>query len=283
MTCLLNSLFGSLFAEKTMAPPPWKKPQAPKSIIKKGVFYPPLAHGALAKIPIQDNGEPMVSLLELENPRLLRMNQIDPSHQHTCPKHHFVRQGVKDALLRMLDTLPNDIGIAYDEGFRPLGLQKQYFDAKFKEFLKPLAGKPNAAQNAYKKACLFVSPFIDNTPTHCTGAAIDMRLFQVSTGQYLDMGFFDCIYGHQEGFETFSPHTTPIQRENRLIMLDAATKAGLVNYGFEWWHYSYGDRAWAYVHKKPYALYDLAMNQDPAPYEITKEQYLKVMADQADH
>jgi D-alanyl-D-alanine dipeptidase len=23
--------------------------------------------------------------------------------------------------------------------------------------------------------------------------------------------------------------------------------AGLVNYGYEWWHYSYGDRYWAHA------------------------------------
>ncbi len=35
------------------------------------------------------------------------------------------------------------------------------------------------------------------------------------------------------------------------------SEAGFVNYPTEYWHWSYGDRYWAYMKKKPYALYGL--------------------------
>lgn len=54
------------------------------------------------------------------------------------------------------------------------------------------------------------------------------------------------------------------------MLLTAAAKADLVNYGFEWWYYSYGDRAWAYVMGANKAIYGLAHDaesQDTAPSE----------------
>ena len=47
-------------------------------------------------------------------------------------------------------------------------------------------------EKAYSEASKFVSPFIDNIPTHCTGAAIDMTLFRVQRSGYhlLEMGKF---------------------------------------------------------------------------------------------
>jgi zinc D-Ala-D-Ala dipeptidase len=88
------------------------------------------------------------------------------------------------------------------------------------------------------------------------------------------MGMFDTIYGHNPHQETFSENTTKEQRKNRLILLNAAAKSGLVNYGFEWWHYSYGDRAWAYV-KKEKAIYGLACEKNDSILSIDKETYLK--------
>jgi D-alanyl-D-alanine dipeptidase len=44
-------------------------------------------------------------------------------------------------------------------------------------------------------------------------------------------------------------------RHNREILCDALTRAGFVNYPTEWWHWSYGDRYWAFVTGAPVAPY----------------------------
>jgi len=76
-----------------------------------------------------------------------------------------------------------------------------------------------------------------------------MTLFHIVNNTYelVDMGQFDVIFGVNPQQETFSVNTNDQQRTNRLLFLQAATQAGLVNYGYEWWHYSFGDKAWAYV------------------------------------
>jgi D-alanyl-D-alanine dipeptidase len=43
--------------------------------------------------------------------------------------------------------------------------------------------------------------------------------------------------------------------ELRRALLEAMTGAGFVNYPYEWWHYSFGDRYWAYVTGAQEAIY----------------------------
>ncbi|MEV6266614.1 M15 family metallopeptidase [Kribbella sp. NPDC051936] len=44
-------------------------------------------------------------------------------------------------------------------------------------------------------------------------------------------------------------------RTNRSLLADVLTASGLVNYSSEWWHWSFGDRYWAFVEDRPNALY----------------------------
>lgn len=41
----------------------------------------------------------------------------------------------------------------------------------------------------------------------------------------------------------------------RKIMSAVLEKVGFVNYPFEYWHWSYGDRYWAYHKKETHAIY----------------------------
>ncbi|MBY0545513.1 MAG: hypothetical protein K2Q14_08225, partial [Gammaproteobacteria bacterium] len=44
-------------------------------------------------------------------------------------------------------------------------------------------------------------------------------------------------------------------RDNRQILLDVMQAQGFVNYPTEWWHFSYGDRYWAYMQSRESAIY----------------------------
>jgi len=39
-------------------------------------------------------------------------------------------------------------------------------------------------------------------------------------------------------------------------MSDALIQQGFVNYPTEYWHWSYGDKYWAFIKQQPYAIYD---------------------------
>lgn len=245
--------------------------------IKSNVLYWPIADAKVRAVPTHFVDEDLVDLISLNNPRLCAISTIDPVYANTYKEFSLVRQGVSQCLQAMLTYLPDDLGICFFEGWRPLYKQKEYFDKKYLENLSDL----HDPILAYEETTKSVSPFIQNIPTHATGAAVDITLFAISsdgTKKVLDMGQFDTIYGPNDQQETFSTNTTDHQRENRIILLHAAIQAGLVNYGYEWWHFSYGDKAWAYVKGGQPARYGLANESADDPlFCMTLADYIQNM------
>lgn len=272
LTMTLLSITTYADPDSIIAPKAWSSPAVPP-IVSENVLYVPIAHQSVRTIPLIESGDELIDLLTVNHPRIRPLSTFHPQYANSYEGYSKVRKGVYDRLLAMLETLPDDVGIAYFEGFRTLAKQKEYFDSKLKEVLLTIPDK----EIAYKETCRHVSPFIDNIPTHTTGAAIDITLFRTinDKSELLDMGKFDVIFGPNDQQDTFSQNTTMLQRENRLLLLEATAKAGLVNYGFEWWHYSYGDRVWAFVTKQKAALYSIAENKDDPILKIKKEDYLK--------
>jgi D-alanyl-D-alanine dipeptidase len=117
--------------------------------------------------------------------------------------------------------------------------------------LRPGAGWLSSRATASR----FVSP-PDADPPHSTGGAVDVTLIDAD-GAELDMGTaYDAspeesgglCYTHAEGL-------TPAARENRGLLIRLMAGAGFANYATEWWHWSYGDRYWAYSTARSAALY----------------------------
>jgi D-alanyl-D-alanine dipeptidase len=44
-------------------------------------------------------------------------------------------------------------------------------------------------------------------------------------------------------------------QQNRRTLLDVMCAHGFINYPNEWWHFSYGDRYWAYYQNNQQAIY----------------------------
>ena len=109
-----------------------------------------------------------------------------------------------------------------------------------------------------------VSPVINfdgsiNIPPHSTGAAVDIYLID-ENGEYLDMGIHpkDWLMDVDGVLsKTTATHITSEAKQNRRIMSEVMLKAGFVNYFTEFWHWSYGDRYWAFQTKQSHAIYDV--------------------------
>jgi zinc D-Ala-D-Ala dipeptidase len=238
------------------------------------VLHLPIASQELLSIPIEENGDELIDLSTIKNPRILMRAQFRPLNFLVPLQSCFVRKGLYLRLLIMLQHLPNNVGIVCIDGYRTLATQKEYFDKKFKELFARL----NNAQIAYDETSKQISPLINNTPVHCTGAALDLTLFEVTADgslNILDMGQGGVTQGKNDQMETFTDTISPVQKNNRIMLLRATTKAGLVNYGHEWWHYSFGDRAWAFVLKKPAALYGLIDGEKMVKIASSVEEYCK--------
>jgi len=219
---------------------------------------PAIAAPQVKSIPIIECQDPIVNLYDMKHPRVIVMAEQEmllKAHAHPddidprADSHPCMRKKVFEILLQMiieLDILAvhfgyetGDLDIYLFEGWRDLDTQKLLFDRKMAQIRE--ANPDFTEEQAYAETSKWLSPYIDNVPAHSTAGAIDIHIYNNKTQQFLDMGPFN-----KDGTKapTFSddPSLQDHQKNNRLLLLAAATRAGLTNYVYEFWHYSYGDR-----------------------------------------
>jgi len=94
---------------------------------------------------------------------------------------------------------------------------------------------------------------------HVGGAAVDLTLVDAD-GNELDLGCPEAATPEESdgACYTDAPGLSARACENRAMLGEALSSAGMVNYPTEWWHWSYGDRYWAYVSGADHAVYDAA-------------------------
>ena len=108
-------------------------------------MYYPISYKDVKSIPILNEEEDLVDLLEINNSRIKPLVTFNTKYTNTYKGYSRIRKSVYEKLLKMLTFSPSHLGIAYFEGFRPLSKQKGYFDNKFREIL----AKTNDKQLAY--------------------------------------------------------------------------------------------------------------------------------------
>lgn len=190
------------------------------------------------------------------------------------PPYYFAAPGAIDRLLlrkgvverlAAVDKRLGDQGLRlflYD-GWRPRAVQTFFHDvwtpAEIARRRPDLTGEALAAEVGRYWAAPSVN---EASPApHATGGAVDLTI-QWENGPPLFMGsLFDDAseishtdHFERRGDESFSAAEA---RANRRVLYWAMTEAGFVNHPEEWWHYSYGDQAWAKISGAPAALYGL--------------------------
>ncbi|MFC9952716.1 M15 family metallopeptidase [Streptomyces prasinus] len=199
----------------------------------------------VAAIPVRECGERLVDV------RAHGMAADDRKRDATGAYAH-VRQGVLTRLLHARSLLPTGVRLLFVEGFRPPDLQRRYFEEYSDELAR--AHPDWRATELRKAASRFVSP--PEIAPHSAGAAVDVTLTD-RQGRELDMGTRVNASPEESGGACYTdaPGLGDRARTNRAVLGGALSAAGLVNYGTEWWHWSYGDRYWALRSGQPAALY----------------------------
>ena len=206
-------------------------------------------------MPIIDNQEPMINLVDQTALRYGPSPEIANNTDYTK-----MRKSVYEKLLILQERLPNGIDVCLYEAYRSLALQQLLFDERMALL--------NEKHIDWSKEALFiectkmVSPVINwdgsqNIPPHSTGGAIDIYLVD-EKGRALDMGIHPRDW-MQDVDGVLSPTNSPLisdtARHNRLLLSQLLTELDFVNYPTEYWHWSYGDRYWAYVKNATHAIY----------------------------
>jgi len=194
-------------------------------------------------IPVLECGEPLLDMREVGALRL--------DGRLADPKGAFARLriGVVDRLVTAQTLLPVGLWLLIVEGYRPAALQRQYFEAQ----LHRLRAKDPSSSDAQlrRRASKYIAP--PDVAPHVAGAAVDVTLCTVD-GAELAMGT-EVNNTDTTACHTAAPGIGEGERENRRLLGAALAAAGLVNYPSEWWHWSYGDRYWAYATGAEHACY----------------------------
>jgi D-alanyl-D-alanine dipeptidase len=195
-----------------------------------------LSDERITRIPAIESGEPLVDLY---------------TRGISSQGRQFVRESLADRLAVADSFLPTGVRLHVVEGLRAIESQQEIYDGYKAELVRMNPGISDA--EAHVLASRFVSP-VEVAP-HVAGAAVDLTLL----GEHgpFDLGTpIDATPEQSNGACFFA--ATNISREartNRALLADVLTSSGLVNYPTEWWHWSFGDRYWAFAEGQEHAIY----------------------------
>jgi D-alanyl-D-alanine dipeptidase len=209
------------------------------------------------RVPIRDNGEPLVDLRET-NPEL--------SFGVHCLPH--VRESVAEALLIASKNTPDHLDLRVSTGLRTHEEQAEMYWHNYKRAKEEHPTWPESSVRRMTDR-FFAPPDAQAPPGHCTGAAVDVGLFDRETGQSLDMS--TPLKGWK-GAPTAVRGLSPQAAENRRLLCYVMFSTGLSNCRTEFWHWSYGDSAWAARVGASVAVYGLV----PPPADATRVTGAKV-------
>lgn len=199
----------------------------------------------LLKIKVSDNGEPLVSLTTL-----VKKRKTEVVFSENASKSPFLRESVAEALLK---AAKNFLKLGYtlklESAFRSLDEQRNRFERRYKQMEERYPGKP---KQALLKLANTYTAGIPVLSSHTAGAAVDVVLLQ-GDGEPLDFGV-SYPYGDIESATDY-PYLSPEVKINRKTLKEGMEKYGLINYPFEYWHYSAGDVSAAYLTGKKAAIY----------------------------
>lgn len=201
----------------------------------------PLA--ALAKVQLRDNGERLVEL-----PPKFSGAQIGCENAGSATRSLWARRTVARMLQHAQAHLPPGYRLLVFSAWRSLAEQRQEYQQMYNQ-LK--AEHPRWPENILRRETnRFVHPPDHPVPPgHCTGGAVDLTILGPD-GRLLDMTLPQTwVHAPCEARRTaptFTNHIDPTARKNRSLLISIMSAAGFTNYGGEWWHWSYGDHAWAW-------------------------------------
>ncbi|MFT8929755.1 MAG: M15 family metallopeptidase [Sporolactobacillus sp.] len=197
------------------------------------------------------------SLLSAQHEKLVQLNgcseriEIHPAYflkkmPGTSPEL-FLRERVAQKLIRIAEKLPSALHLVLIDGWRSYETQSFIYETTIKLFVS----KGYSQEKIKEEISKFVarpSKSLGSSAPHYSGGAIDLTL--ANEQGWLDMGTdFDDFTekARADYYEQSCDLAAGDQqiRENRRFLTRIMESAGFVPNPTEWWHYSYGDKAWA--------------------------------------
>ena len=193
------------------------------------------------RIPICDNGEPLVDLRLCCREMLLAPGCLP-----------YLRPTAIQMLKAAQQALPRPYRFRVSTALRTLDMQARGY---WRSYSRLKEEHPNWPKSALRRACnkYHAPPDVKAPPGHCTGGAVDLTICGLD-GKPLDMT--SPTVGWEAAY-TYADDLSAEAKANRQMLIYAMFSAGFSNCRDEWWHWSYGDSAWAVRVGEPVAWFGL--------------------------
>lgn len=211
----------------------------------------------LLKIKIVDNDEGFVYLDEKKVPNGYLPELSDM--KEITGERILVRQSVCEKLISAQEILHKknkDLTLFVTYGYRGLEIQIERFMKFLKYNINQFYDNPVDLYNA-------IHPFIavPSVAGHPTGGSVDITIKNLIDQNFLNFGSKQYDYSTKDCY-VFVDSMSDEAMKNRMLLRECMTEAGFAPYDGEWWHFSYGERDWAYYVNAPYAIYNQVKHED---------------------
>jgi len=210
----------------------------------------------LLKIPIRENHERFVYLDSNLIPNGY-LNVFNDMEKITGPRI-LVRKEVFNRLLKAQKSLTQEnpkLTLFVTYGYRNLEIQIK----RFMELIQKNKRYFKDPVDLYEEIHRYVA--VPTVAGHPAGGAIDITIKEVSKDKFIDFGSQQYNYITKKNY-VFHPSISKVAKKNRSLLRKIMMNAGFAPFDGEWWHFSYGDREWAYYKKQKFAFYDQIMYKD---------------------
>lgn len=207
-------------------------------------YFKPIPRDTINSVLIIENYESLELINETEKIKL----RTGDGAKWLIPK---LRKTVLEKLIQASELLPKGYSFVVMSAYIPVSLQQQVWDRKYQKLKRnnPTWTEEKIIQELPKYAARPVK----GSP-HNTGGSVDVIILN-EQGNEIDMGSEFGGVGKQN--HTHYLFLTLTQKRNRKLLYDIMTQVGFLNTNpFEWWHFAYGDRAWAAYGGFKNAIYD---------------------------
>lgn len=205
----------------------------------------------LLKIKTKENKEDLVNISKMLSECFCEYKKKDmyPYVGNDLWVRKEVALKLNKALKRLKKNSPElTFKIVY--GYRHPEIQELYFYER-KKIIK--SKNPDLDEESLNELVNIMTAY-PYTAGHPTGGAIDITICN-KAGRNIDMGTEISDFSNLDKVKTFYSGLTIKQKTNRLLLHNLMIKEGFAPYYEEWWHFSYGDKEWAWFYNKNYAIY----------------------------
>jgi D-alanyl-D-alanine dipeptidase len=201
---------------------------------------------AVLPYPVQECGEPMVSLREAVQSAGVTVQFSERPHVNGLPRLYVLRAGQIAGFIGAAAEM-NARGwvLRVEDGYRTPEMQKYLgrtpavFDAVLRSVMWELGGERPTSEFMFRRCSALVAS-VPKFGTHMSGSAIDISVMQLDEptrevdrgAPYLEMSALTPMA---------SPFVPATARHNRHEISALMRRHGFVEYPWEFWHYSSGD------------------------------------------